>query len=279
MGSETTDNLPIIEFSTLDIKAGTPEWNSVKSQVRKAVEEYGCFEALFEEFPLQPPPEAIVNALKELFDLPLETKMREVSQKPLHGYCGQWPEVPLYESMGFEEPISMHMVEKVTNILWPEGNPSFSKTIHSFSKKLSELDHMIRRMVAESMGLEKYLEDLNNSKSYLLRVNKYEGPLTSEKMVGLMAHTDKGLVTVLYQFQVDGFEVQTQEGHWITANPSPSSFLVVTGEALRTWTSGRVHAVCHRVMMSGNRTRYAAGLFAVAKTGCVITAPEEQAGK
>lgn len=131
MGSETPTKLPIIDFSKPNLKTGTPEWDSVKSQVRKALEEYGCFEALFNKVPVEIL-KTIFGALEELFDLPLQAKMRNLSKKPFHGYVGQYPQVPLYESMGIDDAIVKEKVESMTNILWPEGNESFWYTTSAF---------------------------------------------------------------------------------------------------------------------------------------------------
>ncbi|KAJ8770486.1 hypothetical protein K2173_017977 [Erythroxylum novogranatense] len=101
------DSIPIIDFYTLDLKkTGTPEWNSAKSQVRKALEDCGCFEASFNRIP----PElrkATFGALKEFFDLPLETKkLTSCAHQPLHGYLGQYPQNPLFESIGIYDILS-----------------------------------------------------------------------------------------------------------------------------------------------------------------------------
>lgn len=124
MGSETTLTLPIIDFTNLNLEANTPEWEIVKSQVHKALVEYGCFEATFDKIPLDLR-KAIFASLEELFDLPLQTKVLNVSKKPYHGYVGQYPMVPLYESMGIDDANVYEKVESMTNILWTGGNPSF----------------------------------------------------------------------------------------------------------------------------------------------------------
>jgi isopenicillin N synthase-like dioxygenase len=99
----------------------------VKLQVRKALEEYGCFEALFDKIPAESR-KAIFGAVEELFDLPLQTKMRNASKKPYHGYVGQYPQVPLFESMGIDDANIAEEVESLTTILWPQGNQSFRFT-------------------------------------------------------------------------------------------------------------------------------------------------------
>lgn len=108
-----------------------------------------------------------------------------------------------------------------------------SKTIQSFSEEVSELDQTIRRMILESLGLEKYMDEHMNSTSYLLRVMKYKGPETTEKKLGLNSHTDKNIVTILYQNQVEGLELQTKNGEWINVKPSsPHSFIAMIGDSL-----------------------------------------------
>ncbi|KAG5008862.1 hypothetical protein AAZX31_07G032000 [Glycine max] len=274
MGSEATLKLPVIDFTNLKLEANNPNWEAIKSQVHKALVDYGCFEAIFEKVPLELR-KAIFAALQELFDLPLQTKILNVSKKPYHGYVGQYPMVPLFESMGIDDANVYENVESMTNIMWPHGNPSFSKTIQSFSEQLSELDQIIRKMILESLGVEKYLEEHMNSTNYLLRVMKYKGPQTSDTKVGLTTHSDKNIVTILYQNEVEGLEVMTKDGKWISYRPSPDSFVVMIGDSLHAWSNGRLHSPFHRVMMSGNEARYSAGLFSIPKGGNIIKAPEE----
>ena len=44
---------------------------------------------------------------------------------------------------------------------------------------------------------------------------------------------------------------------------------------MQAWTNGRLHPVCHRVMMTGDEARYSAGLFSFPKAGYIVRAPEE----
>ncbi|KDP37168.1 hypothetical protein JCGZ_06224 [Jatropha curcas] len=274
MGSETPLRLPVIDFSEGNLKPGTEEWDSVRSQVFEALKEYGCFEAFYNRVPSDLK-KGVVGAIEELFELPLETKLKNVSKKPFHGYVGQYPQAPLFESMGIDDADVPENVDSLTNTLWPQGNPAFSKTVVSYSELVSELDQTVRRMILESLGVEKYLDEHMNSTNYLLRVMKYKGPQTTETKLGLHPHTDKNIVTILYQNQVDGLEVKTKEGEWINVKLSPHSFVVMIGDSLYAWANGRLYSPYHRVMMSGNEARYSAGLFSIPKAGYMVKAPEE----
>ncbi|KAL2243416.1 probable 2-oxoglutarate-dependent dioxygenase AOP1 [Sesamum indicum] len=275
MGSESCMKLPVIDFSNLKQDSRTPTWESTKTQVRAALEEYGCFEAVFDQIPptLR---QSTIDGIKQLFDLPLQTKLRNRSNKPYHGYVGQYPIVPLYESLGIEDALSPAKVDSFSNLMWPEdGNPTFSKSIACLSEQFSELDKVVRRMVVESLGLEKYMNEHMESTDYLVRVQKYDGPQSAESKIGLTSHTDKNIVTILHQNEVKGLEVLTKDGQWIAADPSHNSFIVMIGESFYAWTNGRLHPPYHRVMMRGDEARYSIGLFSVPKAGYIIKAPEE----
>ncbi|KAM3308122.1 putative 2-oxoglutarate-dependent dioxygenase AOP1 [Capsicum chacoense] len=261
MGSENM-KLPIIDFSHEDLKSGTLVWNQVKSQVHKALVEYGCFGATFDKIPIHLR-NSIFELSQEVFNLPLKTKVRNVSTKPFHGYVGQYPVVPLYESMGIDDANIPHEVEKFTQILWPEGNPTFCKTIQSYSEQLSELDQIVRRRILESLGLEKYTDEHMNSTNYIVRLMNYKAPQSSETKLGLSAHTDKNIVTLLCQNQVKGLQVLTKDGQWINVDPTPNTFTVMIGDCLHEWTNGRLHSPYHRVMMTGNEEMYSVGLFSI----------------
>lgn len=98
--------------------------------------------------------------------------------------------------------------------------------------KLAELNEMIRKMILESLGVEKYIEQHMNSTDYLLRVMKYKSPQTNDKKLGLLTHTDQSLVTILHQNQVGGLEIMTKDDKWISYKPSSShSFLVIVGDS------------------------------------------------
>lgn len=112
-----------------------------------------------------------------------------------------------------------------------------SEAVQSFSEQLSELDQIVRRMTIESLGVEKYMDEHMESTDYLVRMQKYDGPQSNETKLGLTSHTDKNIVTILYQSEVTGLEVLTKDGKWITVEPSLDSFIVMIGDSFLVSTS------------------------------------------
>lgn len=125
MGSNSFPKLPVLDFSRQDLKPGTAYWVKTCSEVRQALEEFGCFiiesnQTLQPQFQTQ-----VFGALKDLFDLPTQTKMKnKYEHKPLTGYVGQIPQLPLHESLGIENSTSLQSTKSFTDLMWPDGNHS-----------------------------------------------------------------------------------------------------------------------------------------------------------
>ncbi|KAK8617613.1 hypothetical protein V6N13_080523 [Hibiscus sabdariffa] len=271
--------VPVIDFSKQDLlQSGSPEWNSVRVQVLRALEDYGCFEASINQ--LLELRRAVFGAAEELFDLPLPTKKLCVSESRFRGYMGTAPPSRLHESMSIDDAhIAGNIEQHLTNILWPQGNMSFSKTMVSFTELALRLEKTIKRMILESFGLEKHMDELINSTNtnHHLRIIKYESPETNEPTLGvrLRAHCDMNALTLLYQNEVDGLEIRNKDGEWIKLMPSANSFVVVIGESFSVWLNGRLSSPYHRVTMNGNKVRYSIGLFTSPKGGYLIEVPKE----
>ncbi|KAH0752676.1 probable 2-oxoglutarate-dependent dioxygenase AOP1.2 [Solanum tuberosum] len=115
--------VPTIDFCKPELKPGTIQWDSTKSQVFQALQEYGCFEATYDKLRNETL-EAMFGRSKEIFEFPLETKMKNLSKKlPFNGYIGKLPTLPLYESVCIDDLLQLEIVETFANIFWPEGNP------------------------------------------------------------------------------------------------------------------------------------------------------------
>ncbi|XAR67748.1 hypothetical protein NMG60_11002637 [Bertholletia excelsa] len=242
----TQVKLPEIDFSTQTRQPGSSSWSATRDQVVRALEEHGCFIATYDKVSLDLH-SAVFQATKDLMDLPLETKMKNICKTPSHGYVGQEAVVPLYEGLGIENSTTMEGVQAFTKLMWPSGNDSFSETSLSFSRLVAELDQVVMSMVAEGYGIENDYETLLGATSYLLRFIRYRGPQSHENNLGL------------------GLEIKSREGDWIVVEPKPSSFIVMAGDACSAWTNGRVQAPIHRVIMRGKEERYALGVFTFIK--------------
>ena len=71
-------------------------------------------------------------------------------------------------------------------------------------------------------------------------------PLPGQARMG--AHTDYGIVTVLYADPVAGLEIVGPDGEWHGVVREPGAFLVNLGDLLAQWTNDRWRSTLHRVV-------------------------------
>ena len=98
----------------------------------------------------------------------------------------------------------------------------------------------------------------------LLRLFNYPSrpvPAGTPALWGVGEHTDYGLLTMLWQDDVGGLQVRTDEG-WIDAPPLPGSFVCNVGDMLDRMTGGRYRSLPHRVAINASgRDRLSIPLF------------------
>ncbi|KAK8664052.1 hypothetical protein V6N13_083855 [Hibiscus sabdariffa] len=265
-------NLPVIDFSNPNLKPGSPEWDSVKHQVREAMVEYNSFLASVDQ--IMELKNAISEALEQTFDLPVETKKLYVPDKHFYGY--DVSSSGLFERIMHDEAqIAENIEQRLATAYWPQGNISFSKTLISFSELTSRLEKTIKRMILEIFGVGKYADDLIDNTNYMLKLIKYSPPPNGEPTGILFPHYDKNMVSLLYQNEVHALQVQSKDGEWIHVKPSPNTLIVMVGESLSAWLNGRLSATYHHVLMKGNKARYNMALFSSTREGYPVKAPAE----
>ncbi|KAF8034410.1 hypothetical protein BT93_C0648 [Corymbia citriodora subsp. variegata] len=263
MGSISTLKLPLIDLSALDgSKPGTP-WDALQSQVRQALEEFGCFEALYDKMTLKLHND-VLQELDGLFELPTDAKRQfNFPDKPYVGYLANPPLAPIYEAFAIGYAPNSGSIERLRDLMWPKGNTRFCETMNAYVTRVLELDSLVRKLVLGSLGVEKYVDSLAKSVGYNFRLTRHAALGTEEsERLGAVRHRDVNFVTTLHQNHVNGWEVQTKDGRWIEVAPSSaSSFIVLAGESLYGWSNGRIHSPCHRVMMTAHEPRYSIGFF------------------
>ncbi|CAK7353496.1 unnamed protein product [Dovyalis caffra] len=274
--------IPFLDFSAkaltgLEVKS--EKWKELCNQVREACETHGVFFLVYDKIPTSLR-EEMFGAMKALFDLPEETKNKHVTTKPYGSYSGKCPVIPFHESFGVDDAPTLDASQAFTTLMWPEGNPSFCETIHSMSSKMQELSFLVTKMIYESFGIEKPYDSFVEETASVFRVMKYKVPPSgTESGIGLVAHTDKNAITILCQNEVQGLEVRTKNGDWAQVMVPENAFVAVVGDTLKAWSNGRLHAVRHRVVISGDKDRYSCGLFSMPKEEAVIEVPNELVDK
>ena len=220
-------------------------------------------------------PEAVIKAMldatDELFALPSEEKLRLRPPSPgiNRGYAPKGSEGLAY-SLGvdgrppdlFEAfnigPDSIPpgvpdgRAEFAANV-WPERPAALRPALVAYFEEVAALARRLTRVMARALGLdEEFFVDKTDHSTDTLRVNHYErGPAEPEPLAGqqrMGAHTDYGILTVLYADRVPGLEIVGPDRSWYGVLPEPDGLLVNLGDLLARWTNDRWRSTLHRVV-------------------------------
>ncbi|KAJ0623810.1 putative oxoglutarate/iron-dependent dioxygenase, non-heme dioxygenase domain-containing protein [Helianthus annuus] len=279
MASLPRCKLPVIDFSVKNLNPGSDSWTKTCGEVTRALEEYGCFIASYDQVSQELHDAAFV-ASQAVHNLPVEAKVRNTLDAQGYGFVAQPANMPLYVRLSIENATTAQGVEGFAKLMWPNGNDTFCESVLAFTKALAELEQMVMRMVAKSYGIEKHYERLLGSTTCILKFNKCVNPnQENEKKLGVIPHRDKSFMTVIQQHEEGkGLEVQTKDGEWTQVHLSPSSCIVMAGDACMAWSNGRIEAPYHRVIMQQNKDRYSLVLSSFIKD-LKIEVPQELVDK
>ncbi|KAK7860114.1 putative 2-oxoglutarate-dependent dioxygenase aop1.2 [Quercus suber] len=98
---------------------------------------------------------------------------------------------------------------------------------------MEELDILVKRMIFENYGSEKYYNSHMDSTTHTVPFLKYNEPQKTGTNTGLKNYTDKHLTSILHQNRIKGLEIKTKNGEWIGFDPSPSTFIFLATDALQ----------------------------------------------
>lgn len=87
-----------------------------------------------------------------------------------------------------------------------------------------------------------------------IQLNSYPACPDPDRAMGLAAHTDSTLLTILYQNNTSGLQVLKEGAGWITVPPLPGALVINVGDLLHILSNGSYPSVLHRVLV--NRTRH-----------------------
>ena len=75
-----------------------------------------------------------------------------------------------------------------------------------------------------------------------------EGTEIQPDQLGMGAHTDYGIITILWADPVPGLEILGPDGTWQSVTPARGALLINLGDLLARWTNDRYTSTMHRVV-------------------------------
>jgi isopenicillin N synthase-like dioxygenase len=241
--------------------------NEAPRSVARACEQLGFFQVQEHGLPEQVIAEAL-EATDQFFSLPLEEKQRCVPSLPEidRGYAAPGSEGLAY-SLGVDTPADLFEAFNIgpdvppvehapahvfpPNV-WPERPSSLRPALTAYFQAARQVADRVTAVMADALHLDPgYFAGFTHHSTDTLRCNNYLQPPGGHRSPGqqrMGAHTDYGIVTILYADRVPGLEIVGPDRTWHDVLPDPGALLVNLGDLLAQWTNDHWRSTLHRVV-------------------------------
>jgi isopenicillin N synthase-like dioxygenase len=260
--------IPIIDIAPL-VDGSDPE--GVARQIGESCEQVGFFYVKNHGIPSELV-KRMYAVTEEFFDLPVEAKNNvhvAKSGPTVRGYIPADAEnadptqtTDLKEAFDYgadQETVSPFFGPN----LMPEELPEFKVTCDEYYAAMRALASKLVSAFALSLGLDpEYFARKQRNPITIQRLLHYppQNP-DDDSAIGIGAHTDKGILTILSQDSVGGLQVQNKDGEWISAPPVEDAFVINIGDLVAKMTNGKYSSTVHRVVNESGAERYSVAFF------------------
>ncbi|GAA5932037.1 hypothetical protein JCM1841_003602 [Sporobolomyces salmonicolor] len=136
-----------------------------------------------------------------------------------------------------------------------EDLPGFKETINRFHLLCDELHPRIMSLLALALNLPKdYFVPSISSRSACLLLLHYPPTRRDGSNSRLGAHTDFGTITLLWQDETGGLEVEGPDGGWVAVEPKANTFVINIGDILSRWSNLKLKSTVHRAVLPPSAT-------------------------
>ncbi|XP_059313786.1 2-oxoglutarate-dependent dioxygenase 19-like isoform X2 [Lycium ferocissimum] len=250
---DVSNSIPIVDFSLLT--SHDPHQRSTAiHQLGKACQDWGFFMVVNHGIP-EKLMKAVIDCTHEFFNLPEEEKQE---------FAGKHVLDPIRYGTSFNasKEIVFFWRDYLKVFVHPHFHsptkPQGYRDITSeYTQKIREVARKLLSGISESLGLEESFLDRAPDLESGLQIfvgNYYPGCPQPELTMGLPAHSDHGLLTILINNQVEGLQLQHQ-GKWLHVKALPNSLLVNTGDHLEIFSNGKYKSNVHRAVVNNKETR------------------------
>jgi isopenicillin N synthase-like dioxygenase len=261
---------------TIDLSgwhAGSARRSAIAAEVDAACSRVGFMQVVGHEIP-----DAIVDAMllatDALFALPLPEKL---ALRPPHPGVNRGYAPRAAESLAYSQGAQTALPDlfEAFNIgldvvpdtpfyrdaphaffapnLWPAALPWLRPALTTYFDRAVGLALTLTDVFALALGLpERWFRPYVDRSTLTMRVNHYErrdeDAMPEPGQMRMGAHTDYGVVTLLYADPVPGLQILGPDAKFHDVVPQPGALLVNLGDMTALWTNDRWRSTLHRVV-------------------------------
>ena len=147
---------------------------------------------------------------------------------------------------------------------YPQRPVGFQQKMERHYRDMLELGKTVLSALALALEIDKdfFANKFEHPLSVLRFIHYPEVAMDNgEKHHGADAHTDYGCITILWQDETGGLQVQDTNGEWIDAPPIENAFVINIGNMMARWSNDRYKSTAHRVFSPCGQERYSMPFF------------------
>jgi len=267
--------IPVIDLTSLG-NGDDAKVAAIAAALTRAAEEVGFFYVRNHGIP-QAQIDAMLAMARAFFARPVAEKQAIAVNEYHHGfieigeakmYAGA--NVDLKESFVWgldveaDDPDTLAGNRIIGPNAWPDAMPEMRACLVEYMAACNALGARLLEAFAVSIGepRDRFIRRFDRpiSRGALIHYPPQDAAMGADQF-GVAPHTDYGCLTLLYQDETGGLQVQGLDGEWLTAHPIPGTFVVNVGDLLARWTNDRFKSTPHRVINASGGERYSTVVF------------------
>ncbi|KAM0990039.1 hypothetical protein ACFX13_008715 [Malus domestica] len=239
----TTTTIPTIDLSHINSAAHRPK---IIDQMKSAAKNFGFFQVTNHGVPVSVLGET-VNAVKAFHEQPHEVKSKYYKREEGKGvmYASN---NDLYRTTAASWHDSLQVWMSPERPEVEEIPEACREEVVAWDLHATKVAEDVMELLSEGLGLEgRRFKELTFSDKRALLGHCYPYCPQPDRTVGIRAHTDPGIITVLLQNHVPGLQVR-HGNEWLDVKPVPGGLIINVGDLLQIISNGEYTSVQHRVL-------------------------------
>nr|QEM23327.1 flavonol synthase [Colobanthus quitensis] len=263
--SITTVRGSILQIPTIDFNDDVDEEKLVQ-MISNASQEWGLFQVINHGIPN----DVIANLQKvgrEFFELKQEEKeviAKPIGDKGIEGYGSKFKK-EVDGKKGWVDHLFHNVwpISAVNYQFWPNKPQSYREANEEYAKYLRKEANKLLKYMSKGLGLEENeIQETcgGDELVYLLKINYYPPCPRPDLALGVAAHTDMSVLTILVPNDVPGLQV-SRDGLWYNVKYIPNALIIHIGDQMEIMSNGKYKAMLHRTTVDKERTRMSWPVF------------------
>ncbi|EEF32055.1 1-aminocyclopropane-1-carboxylate oxidase homolog 4 [Ricinus communis] len=246
--SQTSITIPIIDLSNINSNDHRAQ---IIIQIKEAASSWGFFQVINHGVP-QSVLDSTLRAIKSFHELPREVKSKYYKREEGKGvmYASN-NDLYRAEAACWHDSLQVWMGPVPANV---EEIPEICREeVVEWDASAKGVAEAVMELLSEGLGLQAgKFKELTFSEIRALVGHCYPYCPQPDLTLGIMPHTDPGVMTVLLQDEIGGLQVKHGDD-WVDIKPVNGGLIINVGDFLQIVSNGEYKSVEHRVLANSSK--------------------------